>query len=84
MFNVHYHTKMAKKYAIEQTLVESGLGLVEEVLEPTPFEPVSLDEPPPETPEPESPTPEPKDPFPSVPEELSLTGSGEGEEQADA
>ncbi len=26
MFNVHYHTKMAKKYAIEQTLVDTFEG----------------------------------------------------------
>ena len=66
--------------SIEQSLVQSGLGPVEEVLEPAPFEPVSLDEPLPEIPEPVSPAPEPQDPFPSVPEALSLTGQGEPEE----
>jgi predicted amidohydrolase len=70
--------------SIEQILVESGLGPVEEVLEPAPFEPVSLDEPLSEIPEPESPAPEPEDPFPSVPEALSLTGLSEPEEQEDA
>jgi hypothetical protein len=70
--------------SMEQTLVESGLGPVEEVHEPAPFEPVSLDEPLPEIPEPEAPTPEPEDPLLSVPEALSLTGHGETEEQEDA
>jgi hypothetical protein len=70
--------------SIEQAIVESGLGPVEEVLEPAPFEPASLDEPLPEIPEPEPPASEPESPFPFVPEALSLTGQGEAEEPKDA